>query len=159
MSAQATERHYTTQEVAEMWGVSTATVRRLFEDAPGVLQISFPRVVKGRKHRPHVLLRIPESVVARLHDQQSSGFRLLTQIEAAAGHKIPMYYAEDIRKLGDYPKREFYTAVECHARIVDMRQFVSGEIKPKGPLMVLIAEQHGGLVVRLYEWMANNYEQ
>ncbi len=60
MNPKATEQHYTIQQVADMWGVSTATVRRLFEDAPGVLKISMPRLLKNhRKPKPHALLRIP----------------------------------------------------------------------------------------------------
>lgn len=72
----AAERHYSVQEVAELWGVAQATIRRIFDDQPGVLRISMPRLQKNRKHKPHVLLRIPESVLARLHQQWSAGFGL-----------------------------------------------------------------------------------
>ena len=34
------ERYYTVTEIAELWRVSTDTVRRLFEDEPGVIVIS-----------------------------------------------------------------------------------------------------------------------
>ena len=76
--AQAFEQHYTVQQVAELWGVSEATVRRLFEDAEGVLKISMPRVLKisARKHKPHVLLSIPASVLERIHGQHARGFQL-----------------------------------------------------------------------------------
>ena len=70
MNPVALEKHYSPTQVALMWGVSESTVRRLFEDQPGVLKISMPRLIKSkRKHRPHVRLSIPESVLARVHEQ------------------------------------------------------------------------------------------
>lgn len=52
--------------------MSADTVRRLFEDAPGVLKISMPRLLKNqRKHQPHVLLRIPQSALEQVHTQQT----------------------------------------------------------------------------------------
>jgi hypothetical protein len=74
MSA-ATETHYSPQQVAEMWGVSDKTVQRMFEDAVGVLKISLPTLANGRKRKPRVKLRIPASVLERLHDQRAAGFR------------------------------------------------------------------------------------
>jgi len=71
----AIERHYTIYEIAEQWKVSAMTVRRCFEDQPGVLKLSFGRRLAG-KGRPHVTLRIPESVLERFHQQRSMGFRL-----------------------------------------------------------------------------------
>lgn len=73
------ERHYSVKEVAEMWHISEATVRRIFQDETGVLPISMPQLVRNRKHRPHVLLRIPESVLARVHENRSRGFGLEVQ--------------------------------------------------------------------------------
>jgi DeoR-like helix-turn-helix domain len=75
----ATEQHYSVAQVAEMWSVSEDTVRRLFQDQPGVLRVSMPRLQKNRKQRPHVLLRIPASVLARLHQQWAAGLRLEVQ--------------------------------------------------------------------------------
>lgn len=69
---QATERHYTTREVAELWALSEYTVRKLFEDDPDVLKISMPRLLPNhRKTKPRVSLRIPASAVERVHAQQS----------------------------------------------------------------------------------------
>lgn len=70
----AEEQHYTPTEVAKMWGVSASTVRRLFEDQPGVLKISSPTLRTGRKQKPHVRLSIPASVLARVHNDWSAGF-------------------------------------------------------------------------------------
>jgi hypothetical protein len=72
----AIEQHYSVQQISQMWGISDASVRRLFDGVPGVLAISMPRLQRNRKHKPHTLLRIPHSVVERLHQQWSAGFGL-----------------------------------------------------------------------------------
>lgn len=69
-SAIALERHYTVWEVAELWGFSEKTVKRMFEDMPGVLKVSMPTVLK-RKNKPKVSLRIPRSLLERAHEQWS----------------------------------------------------------------------------------------
>jgi hypothetical protein len=60
------ERHYSVAQVAEQWGLSTDTVRRLFEHEPGVLVIE---PVRGRmsRRRRYRTLRIPAAVVERIH--------------------------------------------------------------------------------------------
>jgi predicted DNA-binding transcriptional regulator AlpA len=71
----ATEQHFTVQQVAEMWAMSEHSVYRLFEDEPGVLKFSFPRLLKSKaKRAPRTSLRIPQSVLARVHEQRSGGF-------------------------------------------------------------------------------------
>jgi hypothetical protein len=67
----ATEKHFTPAELGEKWGLSEDTIRRAFEDVPGVLRIKFPRLLH-RKTKPRVTLRIPASVAARMHEQWSS---------------------------------------------------------------------------------------
>lgn len=62
----AAEHHYTVQEIAELWKVSPDTVRRTFAGEPGVLVIG-----RGRR----ALLRVPESVLSRVHNRMSSGKR------------------------------------------------------------------------------------
>jgi hypothetical protein len=57
------ERHYAVAEIAEMWNLSTDKVRELFEDEPGVLVIARRNPHKRR----YVTLRIPKSVVERVH--------------------------------------------------------------------------------------------
>lgn len=74
-SVAATEKHFTVKEVAELWSVGENTVRRLFEDTPGVLRISMPTLTK-RRNKPKVTLRIPLSLLERAHEQWSrSGSR------------------------------------------------------------------------------------
>jgi hypothetical protein len=63
------ERHYTPQELADMWKVSVDVIRRAFRDEPGVLKIG----EKSPKHKQQYLtLRIPESVVDRVHTRLSA---------------------------------------------------------------------------------------
>ena len=59
-----TEPHYTVEEIARLWSLSKDSVRRLFKNEPGVLAIS-PRRRRGK--RAYVTLRIPLSVVERVH--------------------------------------------------------------------------------------------
>ena len=59
------ERHYTVDEIANMWNLSKDAVRRLFAKEAGV--VVFGRT-EGRAHkRPYTTLRIPECVVERVH--------------------------------------------------------------------------------------------
>ncbi len=77
LSSIATERHYSVSEVAKQLNLSDKTVRRMFEEEAGVLKISFPRLLQsGRRHKPHVQLRIPASVLDRVHQQRSAGWSL-----------------------------------------------------------------------------------
>ncbi len=59
------ERHYSVQEVAGLWNLGTDRVRDLFEKEPGVLVIGNP--ILGRGKRRYRTLRIPESVLERVH--------------------------------------------------------------------------------------------
>jgi len=61
------QRHYTASEVALMWGISLDTARRIFESEPGVLVINGEGT--GRRYRT---LRIPESVLQRVHHRLSN---------------------------------------------------------------------------------------
>jgi hypothetical protein len=63
----AFERHYSVDELAELWGVSDDFVRRLFINEPGV--VVFFKYRPGR--RTYRTLRIPESVARRIHGQLS----------------------------------------------------------------------------------------
>ena len=51
------ERHYSVSDVATLWSLSRDSVRRIFRREPGVLVI-------GERY---VTLRIPESVLERVH--------------------------------------------------------------------------------------------
>jgi hypothetical protein len=58
------QHHYTADQVAKMWNLSTDTVRRLFQGEDGVLKIVRPG---SRYKRTYVTLRIPESVLNRVY--------------------------------------------------------------------------------------------
>jgi hypothetical protein len=74
----AEERHYTPQQVAEMWGLSDETVRKMFAEESGVLKVSASRLLRNTKRR--ISLRIPASVLQRVHEQRSSGGRPEVQL-------------------------------------------------------------------------------
>lgn len=57
------ERHYSVEELMELWGMSDDFIRRLFLKEPGV--VVFFKQRPGR--RIYRTLRIPESVVQRVH--------------------------------------------------------------------------------------------
>lgn len=62
------ERHYSVNELAVLWNLSKQTIRRLFLDEPDVIRIGEQDV---RHKRAYVTLRIPESVVRRVHQRLS----------------------------------------------------------------------------------------
>lgn len=63
----ALERHYSVQEVADMWNVSANTVRRTFSSEPGVIEFGSDETRWSRKRK---IMRIPHSVLVRVHQQQ-----------------------------------------------------------------------------------------
>lgn len=62
------ERHYAVAEIAEMWNLSADKVRELFENEPGVLVIGER---SPRHKRRYVTLRIPQTVLERVHSRLS----------------------------------------------------------------------------------------
>ena len=63
------ERHFKPDELAELWGVSGDTIRRLFQDVPGVLVIDRPEKMHKRGY---CSMRIPESVAKRVYEKHLS---------------------------------------------------------------------------------------
>ena|SRR3989442_1061072 len=66
-SIMALEKHYSVSEVAEVWGISVDLVRNLFRSEPDVLALD------TTKRGKYVTLRIPESVMIRVHRRLSQG--------------------------------------------------------------------------------------
>jgi hypothetical protein len=66
-----TERHYTCAEIAEMWNMHPVTVRELFRNEPGVLNICASR--KSRFRKSYAQYRIPASVAERVHRRLQQG--------------------------------------------------------------------------------------
>ena len=62
----ALEKHLTVPEIAELWQLSTDKVRELFRDHPGVIKIGQP---ERRHKRGYITIRVPESIVNRVHAQ------------------------------------------------------------------------------------------
>jgi len=62
----ALEKHYTVQQVAQLWGWSDDTVRRVFGREAGVIAITHS---ERRDKRPYSKLSIPESVLLRVHER------------------------------------------------------------------------------------------
>jgi len=63
------EHHYSPTELAEMWSLSADTIRRLFENEPGVLVFENPVRSSDRRSRT---LRIPESVALCVYTRLSN---------------------------------------------------------------------------------------
>ena len=63
-SDESLERHYSPEEVALMWGLSARTVRRMFGNEPGIIEFGNKETMKKRRY---MTIRIPESVLARVH--------------------------------------------------------------------------------------------
>jgi hypothetical protein len=60
----ALEKHYSVMELAQLWGLSEKTIRRIFVDEPGVVKWGHE---ERRFKRGYMTFRIPESVVKRVH--------------------------------------------------------------------------------------------
>jgi len=69
----ATERHFTPTQLAALWGMSPSKVRELFSEEEGVIRFGEPSRREGKKLvRSYYSMRIPESVVGRVHDSLTS---------------------------------------------------------------------------------------
>lgn len=63
----STEKHYSVQDLCELWQLSPRTIRRLFADEPDVIDIGARTWFNGRRKRRYATLRIPQSVAHRVH--------------------------------------------------------------------------------------------
>lgn len=68
------ERHYAVAEIAAMWQLSPDAARRIFQNEPGVLVLGNDDSV--RRKRRYTTLRIPQSVVERVHRRLSNAQHL-----------------------------------------------------------------------------------
>jgi hypothetical protein len=60
------EKHYSINEISQLWGLSEKTIRRIFEQEPGVVELDNG---ESRHKRNYVTRRIPESVLKRVHQK------------------------------------------------------------------------------------------
>jgi hypothetical protein len=63
------ERHFSPAELGELWNLSADTIRRTFENEPGVLVFENAERASSRRFRT---LRIPESVARRVYARLSN---------------------------------------------------------------------------------------
>jgi len=62
------DHHFSPRELAEGWGLSDDTIRRWFEDEPGVLKGG---IDGSRGRRRKMFLRIPASVAQRVYQERT----------------------------------------------------------------------------------------
>ena len=60
----ANEKHYSVIEISKLWALSERTVRRIFENEPGVIVWGHEETIRRRGYRT---LRVPETVLQRVH--------------------------------------------------------------------------------------------
>jgi hypothetical protein len=60
------DTHFTVVQIARAWNMSRDTVRRCFENVPGVMKIRRPETKSKRKY---TTLRIPARVVRFIHSR------------------------------------------------------------------------------------------
>jgi hypothetical protein len=58
------ERHFSVSDLASLWALSEQTIRRMFAGEPGVIEWGH---TESRFKRGYITMRIPESVVQRVH--------------------------------------------------------------------------------------------
>ena len=58
------ERHYSIDEISTLWRLSPKTIRKLFQNEPGVVALG---TEESRSKRAYITRRIPESVMRRVH--------------------------------------------------------------------------------------------
>ena len=68
----ALEHHYSPDEIAGTWGLSVKVIRQISLSEPGVLKVDRPET---RNKRGYCTMRIPESVVVRVHKKLTGGSR------------------------------------------------------------------------------------
>jgi hypothetical protein len=63
-------RIYTPRELAQLWQLSENSIRRLFQDEPGIFTLGESN---PRKKRGYTTLRIPEAVALRVWRERGGG--------------------------------------------------------------------------------------
>lgn len=63
------EAHYSVKDIAKKWNVDEETVRKVFIDEPGVLDLGKRDRRDGKRN--YCVLRIPESVLTRVYARRT----------------------------------------------------------------------------------------
>jgi transcriptional regulator GlxA family with amidase domain len=69
MGSRLFEKHFSPAELAETWNLSEDTIRRMFENEPGVLIFENAERASSRRRRT---LRIPQSVAEMVYSRLST---------------------------------------------------------------------------------------
>ena len=69
MGAGFTEKHYKPKELAELWGWTPATIRKLFRNIEGVQHLPGPGIVLGSARQSYDSMRIPESIAIQVYER------------------------------------------------------------------------------------------
>jgi hypothetical protein len=69
LAEQAFGKHFAARDLATIWGLDETTIRRMFQDEPGVFKIGRQGRRDGK--RDYVTLRIPEAVALRVYEKRS----------------------------------------------------------------------------------------
>jgi hypothetical protein len=67
VSKEVVEKHYSVSEISDLWGISVDLARDIFKKEPGVLALD--RTGRGK----YITMRVPESVMERVHRRLSQG--------------------------------------------------------------------------------------
>jgi len=62
----AIEKHYTIAEIAQLWGLSWSSVRRILENETGIVIWGHPG---NNKRKRYQTIRVPASVLTRIHSR------------------------------------------------------------------------------------------
>lgn len=62
----ALERHYSINEIAELWGFAPGVVRRIFAARSDVIRIGHAEKIRKRQY---ITIRVPESVLAKVYNE------------------------------------------------------------------------------------------
>lgn len=76
---------------------------------------------------------------------------LIDQIQRAAGGRaVPAFFVREMMTDLDLSKKQFWAIVERKSRQVDIRALIEGRDRPDKPLVLLIDEERGGFLIRLF---------
>ena len=90
------EKHYTAQELADMWNLAVSVVREWFRDEPGVLKQGAPDARRGK--RSYEVMRISESIAWKVYREKTQGYE--EKRRADAERKPPKKQASSRNRRG-----------------------------------------------------------
>src|SRR5258705_11989150 len=114
--SKAVERDFQVREIAKLWNFSEEVVRNIFKSEPGVLTITRPATPRKRKY---VSLRVPESIVERVHRRLSARVKLkrfstmqLSKMQDLGGCRAVVKNVRKVAELVDFYEKNTSQALE-----------------------------------------------